>query len=324
MCIIALKKPGVEITDEIIKTCFEANPHGAGFAYFDPSRGLGWVKGLFNVDDFIKAYRKETTADMTTLLHFRIATIGGKTVANCHPFEIEHGVLAHNGPCLNRAHCSGTAELSDSAQFAEQFVKHHTWEEIERNKKFIEAFVGSEKVVFLFRDGRTQIINENNGTWAEGIWYSNCSYMPRTHTAPKSWLDDEFDYAQWGYGAYGGGGRFNSRKRGPVKTMVWSPHFKTLLPKHVRVKKDKDTVLPSGLYTWAEEAHAYIHDNAKPSGAKVEAIEGILIDGNDIVGAHFTEKDDIDDFLIDHGESVGAFSNKRNPVKLLPGKAAAT
>ena len=320
MCIIALKKPGVEITDETIKTCFEANPHGAGFAYFTPSRGLGWVKGLFTVQDLIKAYRNDTTADMTTLLHFRIATIGGKTTANCHPFEIEHGVMAHNGPCVNRSFCSGTAELSDSAQFAEQFVKHHTWEEIERNKKFIEAFVGTEKVVFLFNDGRTQIINEKCGEWKDGIWYSNSSYLPRAYTAPKHWLNNDFDYGDWGYGSHGGG--FNNRKGSPVKTSVWSPHFKTLLPKYVRVKKD--AILPHGLYIWTEEAHAYIHRNAKPSGAKVEAIEGILIDGNDIVGAHFTENDDIDDFLVEHGEDVGAFSTKKNPVKLLPGKAAAT
>lgn len=190
MCIAIYKPQGQWAKKENLRESFRSNPHGAGYAVFKD--GVITVKkGFFTFDEFWKSYSEDVEARTPALIHFRIATIGEKTEANCHPFVFPGGVMMHNGPCLNREHCNGDKanDRSDSRQFAEDFLgvmcqsgmtpEHFDTEPM---KKLVNYFIGYEKVVTMFNSGEVVIFNEKNGHWAEGCWWSNSSYRVYTST----------------------------------------------------------------------------------------------------------------------------------------------
>ncbi len=114
MCIILVcdrSRP----TEAIVKASWDKNDHGGGVAWqedvpgrkkSDPGkRVVRWAKGL-NLEEMQK-YAKELPFPF--IMHFRIASVGGRTLDLTHPFPLEpevnldwegsseEGVLFHNG-----------------------------------------------------------------------------------------------------------------------------------------------------------------------------------------------------------------------------------
>jgi hypothetical protein len=107
----------------------------------------------------------------------RAATSGEKDIVNCHPVYTTEGVwMMHNGiiriPELNK-------KWSDTKHFAEFCVKPLllTYPHLfgtEMLGGMLSYFIGSgNKLLLMNGEGKTQIVNQKEGTDKEGIWLSN-------------------------------------------------------------------------------------------------------------------------------------------------------
>ena len=103
MCVILVCPPKVRPSDEILRACDDANPHGAGVAWREGNR-VHWRKNL-KVGQVARLIR-EVKGEV--VIHFRWASVGGVNPRLCHPFPVSrtaglalHGktkaVLFHNG-----------------------------------------------------------------------------------------------------------------------------------------------------------------------------------------------------------------------------------
>lgn len=175
MCIAIVKPIGTTISDEHLRNSAASNRDGGGYAFVEADGKMLVRKGYFNVDKFIEDYRADEErlgATSPALIHFRISTGGGVSVDNCHPFLFKHGALIHNGWFF-----SGYGDKSDTRLLMEDIGEHLTKARVESNKKELgEHFGMNNKVAILFRDRTVSIINEERGTWEEGVWYSNTTF----------------------------------------------------------------------------------------------------------------------------------------------------
>lgn len=178
MCIAIVKPKNTNISDEYLINCFENNPDGAGIAY-TVDKKLYIVKGIFDVNVFIKAVREaEKIADNTILIHCRIGTSGLKDKNNCHPFVVnDNTVMIHNG--ILDIDVPKDSKISDTQIFVNEILKNMDNKFIHNkgNKRLLEYAIGkNNKFAFLDNKGQFVIINEEQGSWEDGIWYSNDSY----------------------------------------------------------------------------------------------------------------------------------------------------
>ena len=74
------------------------NVDGSGIGFFDPF-GAGVLderpKPAFQDEEFVHEARQAESA--TFVAHVRLASTGGRTVQNTHPFAMQGNVMAHNG-----------------------------------------------------------------------------------------------------------------------------------------------------------------------------------------------------------------------------------
>lgn len=197
MCIIAYRRKGMKISNEIIRECFASHGHGAGIAYATEEDGLVIDKGFFNVADLIIAIDEAGDCDM--LIHFRTASKGMKiNHANCHPFAVDSETgkdgdsiryqfaIAHNGKLDWR----NTKSLSDTACFVadvlDPILQRDPWFfDNDATTVLVDGFIGkNNKIVVMKYDRKDKstsvtIVNERAGNYHEGVWYSNFSWKPR-------------------------------------------------------------------------------------------------------------------------------------------------
>ena len=191
MCIAIFKPADKNISKETLKTCFDNNDDGAGFAYINTDlcgvRRIK-IKKYMKFEEFYTAYERaiKIAPDSPFIIHFRIGTHGEKTTFNCHPFWVKKDlVFIHNGIISG----VGTDKrMSDTQLFNEKILKQlpKGWERNNAICHLIQGFVGMSKLIFLNLDGDYMIINEKQGDWVDGIWYSNTSYKPRSYSRSYS------------------------------------------------------------------------------------------------------------------------------------------
>lgn len=190
MCIALFVKPGAEISDEVLKTCYINNDDGCGFAYVSRENKVV-VNKTMNFDTFLADFR-EAQAESTHspfLVHFRIATHGTVDEFNCHPFFVdEDTAFIHNGVI----HGIPTDHLKSDTQMFNELILQGLPEGWEFNlsiKPLIEDFIGYSKLVVLKSDCTWNIFNEKKGEWntEKDIWYSNTSYKPRVRYGTSKW-----------------------------------------------------------------------------------------------------------------------------------------
>ena len=203
MCIAIYKNYQNYVGESTLRKCFDSNPHGAGFALYNDEMGLVVEKGLMTFEAFMKAYEPFNGKNKKRLtkgaIHFRIATNGGVTADNTHPFVIERPdgyrlAIVHNGIISK---LSMDKDISDTKLFVETILKpliandKYAW----MNDGFItvaQEYIGWSKMVLIDSEGNSIIYNERAGHWVENVWFSNYSY------------DDYWGWgAEYGYG-YGG------------------------------------------------------------------------------------------------------------------------
>ena len=194
MCIIAIKPAGIKLPDQKkLTTMWANNSDGAGFMY--PHDGQVLIqKGYMTLEDLLAALKdisKQLNITATPIvLHFRIGTSGGNTAENTHPFPVTSHVaalqktrghvplaVAHNGIIdirPRKKEISDTMEYTASIlaplyQLKPDFYKHAPGRELIYN-------TSQSKLVFMDGQGHVETVGDFH--CAEGILYSNYSYLP--------------------------------------------------------------------------------------------------------------------------------------------------
>lgn len=181
MCLAVLALAGNIIPDEHIEAAWRNNSDGLGFAYVDDRRAGGSKvvisKAYRTLDSALKAYKAEVV-DLEYykyhphLLHLRFSTAGSKSDANVHPFPVAGGAMIHNGHLF----APGNTTKSDTYQFCESLHDDLTYENVKAAKESIGNAIGWSKLAFLYDTGNYVIVNDKDGLWDKGIWYSNSCY----------------------------------------------------------------------------------------------------------------------------------------------------
>ena len=195
MCIIIAKKAAAPIPKKaILQNCFNNNPDGAGFMYSLHNKtyihkGYTTFDAFYN--DFMQACKKYNLYNKNVVLHFRIATSGGKTPAKTHPF-----ILSNNDGALNNidiaAHAPGIAhngvlsqftynkQLSDTQNYIKDFL-HNIYKlnkHFYNNKYFnalIERSLGNSNKLAII-DGAKLITYGDFVEDEGGLLFSNSTY----------------------------------------------------------------------------------------------------------------------------------------------------
>ena len=176
MCIAIMKSENKKISKTTLQRCYDANPDGAGFMFAD-NKELTVKKGYFTFKEFYKEYKPHENKQV--LLHFRIKTHGPIDKNNCHPFLVNSGLgFIHNGIITGY----GDDKQSDTIDFNKSILqkivaKHGNMGLFDDPMvELIENVIGYSKLVFLDRHGNYRIMNEQKGSWHDGVWYSNSSW----------------------------------------------------------------------------------------------------------------------------------------------------
>jgi len=226
MCIAILKTKEGKLTDEMLTESFNSNGDGAGIAY--SQNGILYiVKGIFSAKELIEQVHKaEQICDGNMLIHCRIGTSGTKDANNTHPFLVvnkpgEAVALIHNG--ILDVTVPKNSEINDTQIFIRDYLSEMDRDTLMNNKgvhKLIGEVIGyNNKFVLMDNHNNYTIINENQGHWKDGVWFSNHSYMPTSYglfgnrdywggyETSTSYYEDENDYDEnyrlKGYGASG-------------------------------------------------------------------------------------------------------------------------
>lgn len=188
MCLLTFIPNGVTPSRERFERAAITNPDGFGFAIHDGYRILT-DKDM----DFDKLWERWTIARKShagpALFHFRITTHGKTDLTNCHPFRVggdDLSVLGHNGMLPIEMPVSD--DRSDTHLFAQYVLPQMggvpaldddaTFEQVSQWSR-------GSKMVILSANPLAQydwyIVNEKEGHWDQGMWWSNYSYVPRIY-----------------------------------------------------------------------------------------------------------------------------------------------
>ena len=180
MCIAIMNPSNVTLKKKVIKNCWDNNYNGAGLLFVNQQTGeLDTFKELKNFDKYYDAYTniRKHHKESTIILHFRIATHGGVTESNCHPFIVDDTLgFVHNGIISG---VPDSKEHSDTYMFNESMLKKLPpgFVHNEVIMSLLADFIGYSKLVFLDTDNQYHIVGEEKGVWdLGGCWFSNSSY----------------------------------------------------------------------------------------------------------------------------------------------------
>lgn len=187
MCIAVYLPKKKTIDAETLYNCYISNPDGMGFAYWDENNNLivrkfvGQEKIMLGIEEFLMTRERYIKKQM--LIHFRIASHGKISKKTCHPFIVNKDtVFCHNGILSEFSkQLSLDSKISDTMLFNQKVLKKLPPNFINQPlyKKMLEEMIGSyNKMIIMESDGRHWILNEEQGEWSDGIWFSNDSYKP--------------------------------------------------------------------------------------------------------------------------------------------------
>jgi hypothetical protein len=210
MCILLMiptkaAKPNEEILDQ----CWKCNPDGAGFMYPDKAASrLVVSKGHMDLAA-LKAAFALVPEGVPVSVHFRIKTHGNKDADNTHPHWVwpDEVAMSHNG-ILPIGAPADSAE-SDTARFARLVLPHlpKTWWKNPALVHLIESYMGrGNKMVVMNQAGDYKILNEEAGSWEQGVWFSNSTFRPtRASTVSSHYRHGEWTNTGWDDDSYYGG-----------------------------------------------------------------------------------------------------------------------
>lgn len=192
MCVIVQKPQNVDLPSiDILKKCFEKNPHGSGILLFRKDSNILEIhKGMMTFDNFQKTLESlNIQKEDEAVFHFRITTSGGTSAENCHPFPISSLItqlkateintpraFVHNG-ILGEG--DETLKISDTQKFVKDVMSRNeisNFLDDEEVQKYIEKLAGYGNK-FYVADAEKKVF-KRFGTWTEdsGLYFSNMSW----------------------------------------------------------------------------------------------------------------------------------------------------
>lgn len=187
MCVIILQPEGTHLDKETAQRCWDRNPDGGGFSFINNYNEIVIEKHM----SFPAYWRAFETARSTNprrdfLLHMRVATHGGVTLDNVHPFRVDHygqeTVMAHNGIIHGVPDDPTDQDRSDTRMFIDTVLPYlqPEWLDSEEMVDMMDQWLGWSKLAFLTTSpdlvNTWYIVNEASGTWHQGMWFSNDSF----------------------------------------------------------------------------------------------------------------------------------------------------
>jgi hypothetical protein len=191
MCLLIAMNGGADVTDNQLERAAWSNPDGFGWAIHTGEHLIRFRS--MNIDDAITEWRfvRKMYPDQAAIWHLRWATHGTVDVSNCHPFEVGHDarmMIAHNGVLPIDAE-NGRSDTRILAE--DRLSRNAVWVDDEAKIAELETWLGGNKVAILSSHPRTSkdlyILNEDQGDWEGGVWFSNDSHKPaklKTVTLP--------------------------------------------------------------------------------------------------------------------------------------------
>lgn len=165
MCVIIIKKKGLNVPEQVLKNSAEINPHGLGVVWLDTFEVSYHDSDEYDILNTDRAY----------IAHFRYATIGAVNRANTHPFKCgaaDHELLMMNGTIRGL----GNSKHTDSKMLAELLggMPRRNW------SKYLSQY--DSRFVTINTARKTfQIHNKNLFTYKDGVWYSKANVL-ESHT----------------------------------------------------------------------------------------------------------------------------------------------
>lgn len=199
MCVIIHKPNERSVPAWVLRKCFDANPHGAGYMYASGGEVYG-RKGFMSVDELLRslkdcglATREGLVKAGELVLHFRRATHGGRSSGNTHPFPASRKVkdltalrwrgsvgVAHNGVIAGTGAGASTS-LSDSQEFIRQVLSGPGLLASLRAgdkgvRELLDLATRGSRLLILWGDGHS--LRTGDWTVASGITFSNTNWRP--------------------------------------------------------------------------------------------------------------------------------------------------
>ena len=183
MCLLTFMKRGFTADVNDLRRGAQYNDDGFGFAVHAGSsvitgHGMNFEKVL---EQFLHVRAKH---DGVALFHSRITTHGNTDVSNCHPFRVGGDnltVVGHNGMLPIKLDKGETR--SDTRIFAENYLPSlggvYALDNPETFNTVSQWARGSKLVVITanqWANSDHYILNEKDGHWEDGVWWSNYSY----------------------------------------------------------------------------------------------------------------------------------------------------
>ncbi len=202
MCVIIDRPAGVVVDEGLLLQGMGENQDGWGIMFSDGGE-IQYATGM-DPEDFWSVL-PSVPDDVHATIHFRYATHGVLSEANCHPFVILDGEYAvmHNG-VISVAMPKGTRH-SDTWHWANERLARHLelnparfddW----RLRGALEKSIGSyNKVVVMRRDGERMYLNRAQGVDYDGLWLSNSGPLRgigwgRSEASTWTWAEAEDDW----------------------------------------------------------------------------------------------------------------------------------
>lgn len=183
MCVIVAKDEGCRVPDiSTLRKCWDRNPHGAGFMWKEKDGSVSGKKGFMTWEDFESAWKSQGfSKDDGVIIHFRLATSGGISQGNCHPFPVTKKVkelkalsfnanmaVVHNG-----VFGAGTDSLSDTMLWVKDFFSDDP-----KITKKLEKSLGFNRVAIMGKGLDCASLLGHGWSQYKECWFSNTHWVP--------------------------------------------------------------------------------------------------------------------------------------------------
>lgn len=188
MCLLIVAPAGHTPDRDAIEESARMNDDGFGFAIATPDRGILRGRGM-DLDAVCDWYYqlRDMYPQAHSMFHLRMTTHGRTAQDNCHPFLVagrDDIALGHNG--ILPIDIPNGDHRSDTRILAEDFFGEWGIRCLD-DPQFMDELglwaKGSKLAILSTTDELDKdfyIVNEDDGHWLDGIWFSNYSYEPYT------------------------------------------------------------------------------------------------------------------------------------------------
>ncbi len=186
MCLLTYFPPDTQPDAQLLRNGAQFNDDGHGWAIV-ANNSIITFKSL-NLDQAIDNFvaTRKIYPEGPALFHSRLSTHGSISVENCHPFVVNgdsRTVIGHNGIFPKSVQPGKDDNRSDTRVLADDFLgqRDHLRFATQKQQKQLAGWMGKyNKAVILTVDPtypfNSVIINETQGIWHNGIWYSNDAF----------------------------------------------------------------------------------------------------------------------------------------------------